>query len=97
MSYDVDVGPANFNMTSNLRAMFVDFGAYPKDFNGKTGQEVAQQIHDALKRIVDAPLATLEGYNAPNGWGKWEHGLKFLMEIRDAGDAYPEAIVEATA
>lgn len=96
MSYDIMVGDDDFNITSNLSEFFSDFGAHPKDMNGKTGEEVAAMIALAIDRIADTDLRTLECYDDPSGWGKWNHGLKFLMGVRDGCRNDKEATVEVS-
>jgi hypothetical protein len=95
MSYDVGIGDESFNYTYNLGAFFRDFGVGPiADLEGVSGSQVATRIDLALTHILSRSVAELEEYDAPNGWGSWSGATIWLMQIRDAGKANPDAVVE---
>lgn len=96
MSYDVDVADQSFNMTSNLRQFFKEYDAYPPDFHGQIADGIADLIDAALSQIVLEPVSLLSGFDAPNGWGRWEQGVKFLMGVRDACRKHPDQLVEVS-
>ena len=97
MSYDVDVADESFNYTYNLARFFIDFDVHPPTrLRGLTGAQAADRIYDALRLITSWPVARLEEYNAPNGWGDWAGATVWLMQIRDAAKANPDAIVEVS-
>lgn len=81
MSYDVDAGHREENYTSNMRAFFQAFDAYPPDWAGRDRHEVGHEIGAALRRIARTDRDILERFNAPNGWGDWESATRFLIRI----------------
>lgn len=81
MSYDVDVGTADENYTSNMATFFRAFSAYPPEWHGRHRQEVGREIGEALRRIARTDRDILERFNAPNGWGTWESATQFLIRV----------------
>ena len=106
MSLDVDLKAADgecvysSNITHNLGRMAKEAGIYEclwrPDEHGITH---ARQIIEPLSRGV-ALLATekdrFEAFNAPNGWGMWEHFLPFCADYLQACKSYPDALVSVS-
>ena len=57
MSYDIDIGRASFNYTSNVSQFFYDHiedcgsGGGLRELDGKTGKQCVAVLTDAFKRI----------------------------------------------
>lgn len=97
MSYDIDIGPRDFNYTYNLAKFFTRYSVNPySDLEGLTGSQSASRISAALESIVQESTEVLNQYDPPNGWGSWPSALKFLMEVRDACIENPEEIVRTS-
>lgn len=88
------------NITHNLGKMAVEAGIYEclwrPDEHGITH---ARQIIEPLAAGV-ALLATqkarFEEFNAPNGWGLWEHFLPFCADYLQACRDNPDALVKVS-
>lgn len=108
MSYDVSIGDAWFNYTSNVAALFYDH-IPPRDegccgglhaLNGLTGKQAVTILQDAFRAIhqgyCDDPRFGTK-YDAPNGWGSTVGGLIFLAQIFAACAANPRKKVKVDA
>lgn len=85
MSYDVTVLLSEFNYTSNMRKLFIDFDVYPPDWNGLPRAAVAVKLIVGLEKLHAEDMNTLgEKYDADNGWGTVESAIAWLEGIRDA-------------
>ena len=88
------------NITHNLIRMATEAGVYEclwrPDEHGITH---ARQIVEPLAAGV-ALLATqkrrFEEFNAPNGWGLWEHFLPFCADYLQACRDNPDALVKVS-
>lgn len=88
------------NITHNLGKMATEAGIYEclwrPDEHGITK---AAQIIEPLSAGV-ALLATqkarFEAFNAPNGWGTWEHFLPFCAKYLQACRDHPDADVSVS-
>jgi hypothetical protein len=85
------------NITHNLNKMAHEAGIYACLWRpDENGIEKAVQIIEPL-RLGIADMVTrptyFEQFNAPNGWGKYEHFLPFCAKYLEACIAHPEAIV----
>lgn len=70
-------------------------GCWWEVFNGKTGKETK----DAFQVILDAFAADPEKYKAmepDNGWGRIEHLVPVLEQMRDACEKHPSAVWKIT-
>lgn len=88
------------NITHNLNQMAKAAGIYDCLWNpNETGITHANQIIEPLS-IGTAKLATqkrvFEEFNAPNGWGMWEHFLPFCADYLQACRDYPDALVRVS-
>jgi hypothetical protein len=88
------------NITHNLGEMADQAGIYkflwrPEEI----GITHARQLIDPLDSGV-ALLATqkarFEKFNAPNGWGLWEHFLPFCADYLQACRDHPDALVRVS-
>ena len=93
MSYDIDVycpccestllGLGNY--TSNMKKFFVDFGVYPKDFDGGTPESVREALKAGLANIlveIRKDRAALDTkYNPANKWGNVQSAINWLTEM----------------
>jgi hypothetical protein len=88
------------NITHNLARMALEAGIYEclwrPDEHGITH---ARQIIEPLAAGV-ALLATqkarFEEFNAPNGWGLWQHFLLFCADYLQACRGNPDALVKVS-
>jgi hypothetical protein len=88
------------NITHNLGKMASEAGIYEclwrPDEHGITH---ARQIIEPLTAGV-VLLATqktrFEEFNAPNGWGMWEHFLPFCADYLQACRDHPDALVRVS-
>ena len=85
------------NITHNLTAMAAAAELYlPLWRPEEIGLERAAQLIEPLRRglaALEADPAKFEAYNAPNGWGLYEHFVPFVREYLAACEAHPEAVV----
>lgn len=97
MSYDVTVGNADFDYTSNMRGFFRDFGVHPSTWDGRPASEVAEQISAGLQDIIVQNQIDLgKRYDSPNGWGSVPTAIRFLLQVKDACLQAPDQQVEVT-
>jgi len=88
------------NITHNLNKMAQEAGIYEclwrPDEHGITH---ARQIIETLSSGV-ALMATeksrFEAFNAPNGWGKWEHFLPWCADYLQACKDNPDALIRVS-
>lgn len=93
MSYDLYIGDAGLNYTSNLSPIFYDHIPAERDrgglheLHGLTGKQAASAIADALDRIHSTYIgcgstqAFRAKYDAKNGWGSTDGALLFLARF----------------
>lgn len=94
MSYDVDIGDAEFNYTWNMGPMFrAGMPDGIAGLNGLTGRQAFKRLDAALTKLSKERYADEFGFrakhNAPNGWGDVDSAFQFLRELRAACDRYP--------
>lgn len=111
MSYDVTIGHANFNYTSNVSALFYDHfpnGKGLRGIHGMTGRQAAIEIGRAFEAMnntryqlyvdhVPGEPRMEQRYNAKNGWGSMAGALMFLGQIAGACARYPRHRVNVDA
>lgn len=88
------------NITHNLNEMAEAAGIYkhlwePEELGITTASELIQPLREGLERLKSDP-AKYEAYNAPNGWGLYEHFVPFVAEYLRACIEHPDAIVEVS-
>ena len=82
-----------FNSTYNLTPMFDAAGFRMRDFNGKTGAEVAPILAAAVA-VMESDPAKFRAFDSPNGWGTYDQIMPYLREFLAAVDAHPTAMVD---
>ena len=83
------------NHTSNTAPMWRDAGADLAEMDGRTAREIAPEVHDAIKRMLDQP----DHYRAmapENGWGTYETCLAFLFDLYVACRSHPGATMRVS-
>lgn len=85
------------NITHNLQPMWEEAGVlgalYESD--GKRAAEVLPALREGAARMAADPTR-YEAHNAPNGWGLYRHALPWLVELIQAFEANPDAIVRTS-
>ena len=85
------------NITHNLGAMAAEAGIYkvlwrPEEI-GVTTASQAIPILEAGLALLKSDRPRFEQFNAPNGWGMYEHFVPFVQEVLAACKEYPKAII----
>lgn len=88
------------NITHNLGAMAQAAGIYrhlwrPDEIGVSKAGELIKPLTAGLKKLNANP-AKFEKFNAPNGWGLYEHFVPFVEEYLNACKQFPDAIVEVS-
>lgn len=83
------------NITHNLTTMADKAGIYealwrPEEINAKKASDIIDLLERGLKDLKKRP-EYFEQFNAPNGWGMYEHFVPFVEEYLEACKNYPEA------
>ena len=86
------------NITHNLTGMASEAGIYkslwrPEESKWFTGKDIVKNLEKGLKKLKDKP-EKFEQFNAPNGWGMYEHFVPFVEEVLDACKQYPNATIK---
>ena len=88
------------NITHNLTRMADECGIYDCLWRpDENGISIAEQLIIPLTNGLELLLADPEKYkkfNATNGWGMYEHFVKFVAEYLEACSAFPLAKVEVS-
>jgi hypothetical protein len=88
------------NITHNLRAMARDAGIYkhlwrPEEIGVASAADLIAPLTAGLALLKSDP-ERFRQYDAPNGWGRYEHLVKFVEEYLAACIANPDATVRAS-
>jgi hypothetical protein len=88
------------NITHNLGKMADKAGIYyalwrPEEKGWTTAKDITKVLEKGLKKLKDKP-EYFEKFNAPNGWGMYEHFVPFVEEVLEACKKYPSAIIEVS-
>jgi len=80
------------NMTHNVTPMWKLAGIYDDLYNsdGKKAKDVVKNLKKGL-RIMKFGKRRFSKLNPENGWGSYESAVKYLKEIIDACELYPES------
>ena len=87
------------NITHNLGPMADAAGIYkalwrPEEIGITTAKELIGLLTVGLDKLKNDPTL-FETFNAPNGWGLYEHFVPFVSEYLDACRQFPHARVNA--
>ncbi len=82
------------NITHNLGAMWREAGVYSAlyESEGKQACEVSGVLRVGLK-LMCSDSERFKAFDAPNGWGIYEHAVPWLREVLEACELHPTAIV----
>ena len=82
MSYDIDYGQHDLNITSNITPMTKVAGLYLPDLHGKSGHEGMLYVGRCLRNLT-SPYSErkYKKLEAKNGWGTLEHTVSFLTHF----------------
>lgn len=88
------------NITHNLNEMAEQAGIYkhlwrPDEIGITTAAQLIEPLRGGLELLRSDP-ARFEAFNAPNGWGKYEHFVPFVAEYLDACEKNPDATVSVS-
>ena len=85
------------NITHNLNKMAGEAGIYKHLWRPEEiGITQATQLIEPLKAgiaLMESDPERFEKFNAPNGWGMYEHFVPWLREYLEACEKYPDATV----
>ena len=90
----------DYNITHNLNIMAEAAGIYyalwrPEEIGITTASQLIPLLEAGLE-LLRSDQKRFEKYNASNGWGMYEHLVKFVREYLDACREYPDALVCAS-
>jgi hypothetical protein len=83
------------NITHNLCKMADKCGIYyalwrPEEKGWKKAKEIINVLEQGLVKLKENPTK-YKKFNAPNGWGMYEHFVPFVEEVLEACKKYPNA------
>jgi hypothetical protein len=88
------------NITHNLGKMASEAGIYECLWRpDECGITHARQIIEPLAAgvaLLETQKARFKKFNAPNGWGLWEHFLSFCSDYLQACRDNPDALVKVS-
>lgn len=87
------------NITHNLNKMADAAGIYealwrPEEIGITLAKDLIPLLQKGLETLQSDP-EKFKAYDAPNGWGKYEHLVRFVSEYLKACLEYPDAAVKA--
>ena len=87
------------NITHNLNAMASEAGIYkhlwrPDEIEVTKAAQLIEPLRAGLALLISDP-ERFRKFDAPNGWGRYEHFVEFVKEYLAACEANPDADVEA--
>lgn len=88
------------NITHNLGKMADEAGIYyalwrPEEIGATKASDIAPLLRDGLYKLKTRP-SHFEAFNAPNGWGLYEHFVPFVEAYLAACDEHPDATIEVS-
>lgn len=97
---DEEVYSANITHNLNKMAMAVSEFFYkslwrPEELNAVYAQDIILELRKGISTLVCAPTH-YKKYNAPNGWGLYEHFVPFVVNYIEACEKYPHAKVRVS-
>lgn len=83
------------NITHNLGKMAHEAGIYnhlwhPENIGVEKAEELIAPLESGLARLKKNP-AKYRKFDAPNGWGTYEHFVPFVEKVLTACKKYPDA------
>ena len=90
----------NYNITHNLGRMAGEAGLYqplwePDVIGAKQARQLVPLLREGLARLEAEP-DRFRAFDAPNGWGKYEHLVEFVRAYLKACEEFPDATVETS-
>lgn len=87
------------NITHNLNRMADAAGIYdclwrPEEHGIVKASQMIEPLRAGLQKLQADP-AHFRQFDAPNGWGKYEHFVPFVSKILSRCEEYPDADVRA--
>jgi len=87
------------NITHNLGRMAEEAGIYqhlwrPEEIGVTTAGELIEPLERGLAALKAEP-DRFRAFDAPNGWGRYEHFVPFVAQYLDACRENPDATVNA--
>lgn len=88
------------NITHNLNKMAAEAGIYkhlwrPDEIGFDRAEQLIQPLTDGLALLKSDP-ARFEAFNSPNGWGMYEHFVRFVEDYLNACIERPKAKVRVS-
>lgn len=88
------------NITHNLNRMAGEAGIYehlwrPDEIGVSKASQLIEPLRDGLA-LLKSEAPRFEAFNAPNGWGLYEHFVPFVERYLAACEANPEATVQVS-
>jgi hypothetical protein len=88
------------NITHNLGKMADKVGIYyalwrPEERKYKIAKDIIKPLEKGLKKLKSKP-EYFEQFNAPNGWGLYEHFVPFVERYLEACKQYPNAKISVS-
>ena len=85
------------NITHNLGEMASKAGIYyalwrPNEKGWKRAKDIIPILEKGLKKLKAKPKY-FEKFNAPNGWGMYEHFVPFVEAVLEACKKYPNSVI----
>jgi hypothetical protein len=88
------------NITHNLGRMATEAGLYDALWHPETvaivhAIELHKHLFDGVVKMIADP-ATFKQYDSPNGWGTYVTFIPWLLELMEACQKYPSAVVQVS-
>jgi len=85
------------NITHNLGAMFSEAGVYEILWRGDglVAGSVVDRLVAALQVMRDDE-PRFRKFDAPNGWGRYEHAVEFLSDVIAGCREHPEGVIRCS-
>ena len=88
------------NITHNLNRMAAEAGIYeacwrPDEIGAERAKDIVPLLEKGLADMKARP-SHFEQFNAPNGWGMYEHFVPWVEQYLEACREYPDAEIEVS-
>lgn len=84
---------STYNHTPMWKAIYPD-AKYLVEIEGLTGMQARARSNYAIQVMIEERERMLK-FEPSNGWGSYDTFLKFLRDIRNACEEYPDAVWRA--